>query len=132
MGSFGKKKKDDSEKEKSDEKPEMTAESVVSKLLEDDIPGGSPEGDRHDKRGIDPVQLAMGKKVEREHTKGAPNAAKAAEEIAIDHLAEPGAKHKKYYTTLKKCGLANELKGKGAMPKPKRSFYPSMGGPSNA
>jgi len=71
----------------------------------------------------------MGKKVEREHTKGAPNAAKAAEEIAIDHLAEPGKKHKKYYTNVKKCGLANDLKG--GMPKPKGSFYPSAGGPSS-
>lgn len=124
MGSFGKKKKDS---EKSDDKPEMTAESVVSKLLEDDIPGGSPEGERHDKRGIDPVQLAMGRKVEREHTRGAPNAGKAAEEIAIDHLAEPG--HKKYYSRLAKAGLAHELKG--GMPKPKGSFYPSMGGPSS-
>jgi hypothetical protein len=110
-------------------KLESRAVRIVTKLLEDDIPGGSPEGERHDKRGIDPVQLAMGKKVEREHTKGAPNAAKAAEEIAIDHLAEPGAKHKKYYTNLKKCGLANELKG--GMPKPKGSFYPSAGGPSS-
>ena len=112
-------------------KLESRAVQLVTKLLEDDIPGGSPEGERHDTRGIDPVQLAMGRKVEREHTHGAKNAAKAAEEIAIDHLKEkdPTGKHKRYYSVLKKAGLAGELKG--GMPKPKGSFYPSAGGPSS-
>lgn len=86
----------------------MNAINIIFELLEDCVPGGSPEGERHDKRGLDPVQLAMGKKVEREHTKGSPNATKAAEEIAIDHLVEPG--HEKYYSKLKKSGLASELK----------------------
>ena len=86
----------------------MKAKVIVTTMLEDCVPGGSPEGERHDKQGLDPVQLALGKKVEREHTKGSPDAARAAEEIAIDHLVEPG--HEKYYSKLKKAGLTDELK----------------------
>lgn len=84
------------------------AESITRSLLEDCVPGGSAKGERHDTSGLDKKELAMGRKVEREHTKGAPNSAHAAEEIAIDHLTEPG--HRKYYTKLLKAGLADELK----------------------
>ena len=49
-------------------------------------------------------ELAMGRKVEKEHT----DDPKKAEKIAKDHLKEPG--HNRYYTRLKKCGLADELK----------------------
>lgn len=87
---------------------EPVAESIVTRLLEDCVPGGSAKGERHDTRGIDPKELAKGRKVEREHTKGAPDAKRAAEEIAIDHLSEPG--HRNYYSRLAKSGLADELK----------------------
>lgn len=71
---------------------------------------------------VDKKQLAMGRKVEREHT----DSPKRAERIAIDHLTEPdveggpkpGPKHKKYYTVLKKSGLANELVGESDGPCP--------------
>jgi hypothetical protein len=63
----------------------------------------------------------MGRKVEREHT----DIPSRAEQIAKDHLEEPG--HRRYYSRLKKAGLANELKDAP----PKASFYPSAGGPSS-
>lgn|SRR5574337_492585 len=84
-------------------KTESRASQIVSALLD----------------GIDPTELAMGRKVEREHTASP----RRAEAIAKDHLEEPG--HRRYYTRLKKAGLANELT------KPKASFYPSMGSPSS-
>jgi hypothetical protein len=87
---------------------ESQATTIVANLLEDCVPGGSAKGDRHDTSGLDKKELAMGRKVEREHTKGAPKAKRAAEEIAIDHLSEPG--HRNYYSRLMKSGLADELK----------------------
>ena len=87
---------------------ESKATVLIATLLEDCVPGGSAKGERHDTSGLDKKELAMGRKVEREHTKGAPHAKRAAEEIAIDHLSEPG--HKKYYSRLMKSGLADELK----------------------
>ena len=63
----------------------------------------------------------MGRKVEKEHT----DDPKEAEKIAKDHLREPG--HSRYYSRLKKCGLADELKVK--VP-PKADIMPggSLGG----
>lgn len=61
-----------------------------------EIPGGEAQGKKPS--DFDPKQLAMGKKVEMEHT----NDKDKATEIAMDHLAE-GQKHNKgYYTELKK------------------------------
>lgn len=48
-------------------------------------------------------EIAMGTKVEMEHTKSK----EKAEKIAKEHLAE----HPDYYSRLKKAGLADELKG---------------------
>lgn len=48
-------------------------------------------------------EIAMGTKVEMEHTKSK----EKAEKIAKEHLAE----HPNYYSKLKKAGLAEELKG---------------------
>lgn len=62
----------------------MNASRIVAALLEDDIPGGSAIGDRHDTSAVDPDELAMGMKVEMEHTTDP----RIAEEIALDHLAE--------------------------------------------
>lgn len=67
----------------------------------DKIPGG--KADDKSKSDFDPKQLAMGKKVEMEHTD---NPALAAE-IARDHLSEPGAKH--YYDELEK--MEKRMKG---------------------
>ena len=66
---------------------------------EDLIPGG--KGDKTDPKTLDQKQLSMGIKVEMEHTKDA----KKAREIATDHLTE----NPRYYSKLKKSGLADEL-----------------------
>ena len=60
------------------------------------------KGDNVKSKDIDPKQLAMGIKVEMEHTKDA----KLAKEIAEDHLSEDPH----YYSKLNKAGLADELK----------------------
>lgn len=65
---------------------------------EDMLPGG--KGDVPP-TNVDPVELAMGIKVEMEHTKDV----KMAKEIAQDHLSEDPH----YYTKLKHSGLADEL-----------------------
>jgi len=101
---------------------ESRARRVISKLLEDDIPGGSAP-DNHRWGRIDREQLAVGTKVEMEHT----NDPHVAEEIAADHLTEDP----EYYRKLQHAGLADELKPGGPMPKAKASFYPSAGGPSS-
>ena len=72
-----------------------TAEKIV---------GG--KGDCKDDDDFNKKQLRMGKKVEREHTKSK----RAAGEIARDHLAE----NKKYYSKLKRAGLADELEKDGS------------------
>lgn len=61
----------------------------------DEIPGGLSEG--KSPKDFDPEQLAMGVKVEMEHT----NSRVVAREIACDHLTEDPS----YYTKLKKCKL---------------------------
>ena len=66
---------------------------------EDIMPGG--KGDNKSPKNVDPKELAMGIKVEMEHTKNA----KLAKEIAMDHLTEDSH----YYSKLKKAGLADEL-----------------------
>lgn len=76
------------------------AAQLVASLLEDDIPGGRAP-DSHRWAHIDKAQLAIGTKVEMEHTRD-PH---VAEEIAADHLTEDPH----YYTKLKKAGLADEL-----------------------
>lgn len=65
---------------------------------EDVLPGG--KGDVPPSN-IDPAELAMGIKVEMEHTKDG----NMAKEIAQDHLAEDPH----YYTKLNQSGLADEL-----------------------
>lgn len=65
---------------------------AVEKVKLDLIPGG--KADDKPKSDFDPKQLAMGKKVEMEHT----NDPRKAKEIATDHLEEFGT----YYTALKK------------------------------
>jgi len=77
------------------------AKIIVGSLLEDDIPGGRAP-DSHRWGHLDPEQLAIGKKVEMEHT----DDPAVAEEIAADHLTE----NPNYYRKLKKAGLADELK----------------------
>lgn len=72
--------------------------------LEDLIPGG--KADAAPKKGVNKYELEKGIKVEMEHT----NSKAKAEEIARDHLAEDP----KYYTKLKKAGLADELTEKDA------------------
>ena len=63
------------------------------------IPGGKGVGRCPD--DFDPKELAMGIKVEAEHAKSR----KIATEIAMDHLSE----NPRYYSKLKKSGLADEL-----------------------
>ena len=58
-------------------------------------------GDATAPHDVDPIELALGQTVEMEHTTD-PN---IATEIALDHLSEDP----KYYTKLKKAGLAKEL-----------------------
>jgi hypothetical protein len=79
----------------------MKAKTVVNKLLEDDIPGGSDIGERHDTSAVDPKELALGKRVEGEHT----DDPRVAEEIALDHLAEKP----NYYSDGKARGMFPEL-----------------------
>jgi hypothetical protein len=69
---------------------------------EDMLPGG--KGDVPPSN-IDPAELAMGIKIEKEHTKDEA----MAKEIARDHLSEDP----RYYTKLKQAGLADELKEQG-------------------
>jgi len=61
-------------------------------VKEDRIPGG--RADKREPKDFDPKQLAMGIKVEREHT----NSDVLAREIAMDHLTE----NPRYYTALAK------------------------------
>lgn len=75
----------------------MDARKLVVKLLEDDLPGGSRQGDEHDASNVDPDELRKGIEVELEHTRDR----KIAQEIALDHLAEDP----RYYTKLLKIGL---------------------------
>ena len=70
-------------------------------LREDSLPGG--KGDNTDPAQVDQEQLAMGIKVEMEHTQDEA----LAKEIALDHLTEDP----NYYSTLKGAGLADELPG---------------------
>ncbi len=58
-------------------------------------------GKKFKEKDVDAKQLAMGIKVEMEHTKDK----RISKRIALDHLAEDPL----YYTKLKKAGLANEL-----------------------
>ena len=67
---------------------------------ENGIHGG--KGDFLSGKDVDPKELEMGVKVEREHTKDDT----LAKEIAMDHLAEDPH----YYTKLHGSGLADELK----------------------
>ena len=66
-----------------------------AEIAEDRLPGG--KGDGFKPSDVDPLELAIGLEVEREHTKNAG----IALEITLDHLAEDP----KYYTKLKKHHL---------------------------
>jgi hypothetical protein len=76
----------------------------------------------------DPLQVAMGQEVEKEHTDD-PDEAK---DIAREHLREPdteggprpGPKHREYYTHLRRAGLAPELVGWKPKTKPKADIMP--------
>jgi hypothetical protein len=70
------------------------------KLIEliDNVPGG--KGDKTDPKSVDANELAVGKKVEREHT----DSDEKAEEIALDHLTE----NPKYYSELVSSGIVDE------------------------
>ena len=63
-------------------------------------------GDATASSNVDPIELSMGQTIEMEHTSD-PN---IATEIALDHLSEDP----KYYTKLRKAGLAKELDQIGA------------------
>jgi hypothetical protein len=63
------------------------------------LPGGKAHN--HHLEEYDPEQLQMGYKVEREHTADP----KKRLEISVDHLED----NKKYYTILRRSGLADEL-----------------------
>jgi hypothetical protein len=65
---------------------------------ENTIKGG--KGDKLTTKDVCPKQLAIGRKVEREHT----NSAEKATEIALDHLSE----NPKYYTELVEKGMVDE------------------------
>jgi hypothetical protein len=67
---------------------------------EDMLSGG--KGDNKKTSDFDPEQVALGLKVEMEHTKDK----KIAMEIVKDHLSE----NPNYYSELKNAGLADELK----------------------
>lgn len=97
-GRFGKVKA--VEKPADTPKVESRPSRIVASLLEDDIPGGKAP-DTHEWTDIDPEQLAIGTKVEMEHT----DDPHVAEEIAADHLTE----NPDYYRKLRKAGLADEL-----------------------
>jgi hypothetical protein len=72
---------------------------VKPTVAEDILPGG--KGDKKSDADFDPEQIEMGMKVEMEHTSDPA----VAREIVHDHLTE----HPKYYSKLKKSGLADEL-----------------------
>ncbi len=67
---------------------------------EDVLSGG--KGDKTTSKDLNQKELAMGIKVEKEHSKSE----KVAKEIATDHLTEDPY----YYSKLKKADLADELK----------------------
>ena len=67
-------------------------------VSEDSILGG--KGDKTDPSSVDANELAVGKKVEREHT----DSDERAEEIALDHLTE----NPKYYSELVASGIVDE------------------------
>jgi hypothetical protein len=80
---------------------EQLPEPPRNELPESKIKGG--KGDKLKPEDVDPEELEMGITVEVEHKKGD---REAAQDIALDHLAEDPH----YYTKLKKCGLADELR----------------------
>ena len=72
---------------------------MKAKFVYETLKGG--KGDKISTEDVCPKQLAIGIKVEREHT----DDNKIAEEIALDHLEE----NPKYYTDLVERGIADEL-----------------------
>jgi len=66
--------------------------------FEDSVSGG--KGDKTDPKSVCPKELAVGIKVEREHT----DSDEKAEEISIDHLTE----NPKYYSELVASGIVDE------------------------
>jgi hypothetical protein len=64
---------------------------------------GRAKEEKVEAKDVDPKELAMGKKIEEEHTVGGkkgklPNGDSVEEKISLDHLAEDDPK---YYTHLK-------------------------------
>jgi hypothetical protein len=74
--------------------------SLPDKVKNENLVKGG-KGDGKKDKDFDEKELAMGIKVEMEHTKNP----KIAKEIAKDHLSEDPH----YYSKLKKSGLADEL-----------------------
>lgn len=79
----------------------MNACTLVTALLEDDIPGGSLIGDLHATEAVDQEELKLGIQAEMEHTSDP----RVAEEIALDHLAEDPH----YYSRGRQKGMFPEL-----------------------
>lgn len=80
--------------------------SVPDAVAEDKLPGGL--ADKATPNEFDPKQLAMGVKVEMEHTSDP----KIAREIAMDHLKEDP----NYYTKLKTIHNESASRGVGSLP----------------
>ncbi len=76
-------------------RPLWRAKMALRKLFVDRIPGGRAAGMSPDQ--FDPEQLAIGTRVEMEHT----NSPTVAREIAMDHLVEDP----NYYTRLRQVHL---------------------------
>jgi len=76
----------------------LVPESFDEYLNEDKIKGG--KGDKLTSKDVCPNQLAVGRKVEKEHSSDKATAT----EIALDHLAED----KKYYSKLIENGMVDE------------------------
>lgn len=83
----------------------MKARALISEILDNAACARSAIGRRGlalSPADVDQDELKAGLKVEMEHTRGR----KVAERVALDHLAEDP----KYYSKLKRAGLADELK----------------------
>lgn len=82
--------------------------TTTAMVTEDDIAGG--KGDNLSESDVDPKELALGIKIEMEHTSDK----ELAKEIALDHLAE----FKDYYTNLVK--MEKNMKSKKVVKEDKK------------
>jgi len=71
---------------------------LIREIIEGEMLGG--KGDATDPKSVDQKELAVGMKVEREHT----DSDEKAKEITIDHLTE----NPKYYSELVASGIVDE------------------------